>query len=240
MKVTSFFAILFASVLAMSFSACSDDDAQPEPKLLKISLSENTMILTHNDIAQLSVNEDVKVTWTSLNPFVATVDDNGLVIGNFVGSTVIEAKTADGLSDVCLVSVLPVYYTYDEPYIEWGKSKDDVLAGQDFATSCSSDGTEVSCNQGTGKYWSARYLIDPDKGLYYAELQINSIYEDEIHKFLGERYLYIGNKDGARYYVHGLSAESFDYSVLCYRVKHYSKTYIAVSYTSGDYIRSVN
>lgn len=237
MKARTIITALLMMPFVASFTGCSDDD-EPEAKLTKISLNENSLVLTHNDMAALSVNEDVEVEWSSMDPFVASVNENGVVVGNYVGATVIEAKTVDGLSDVCVVGVVPMYYTYDEPYIEWGKTQADVLAGQEFAQDYTLDGTEVSCSQSTGKTFSARYLIDPDKGLYYAEVQIKGSYEDEIHKFLDERYMYIGYQDGARYYIHGLSMDTYDYSVRCYRVKHNSKTYIAIAYLSGEYARS--
>lgn len=224
---------LFALLLVSLFSGCSKDE-ESEIKLTKISLNENALILIHNDVSELSVNEDVDVEWSSLDPFVATVDENGIVHAHHVGGTIIEAKTADGLSDVCIVEVMPLYFTFKEPYIEWGKTQADVLAGQDFARDYNNDGTEVSCTQSTGKIFSARYLIDPEKGLYYAELQIKGDYEQEIYKFLEERYFYVGITDGVRYYMHGLSTDNYDYAVCCYRVKHNSKTYIAVAYICKD------
>ncbi|MCQ2205108.1 MAG: Ig-like domain-containing protein [Bacteroidales bacterium] len=239
MKAKTILTAILMMPFVASFTGCSDDD-EPEAKLTKISLNENSLVLSHNDVSVLSVNEDVDVEWSSMDPFVATVDENGVVTGHYVGGTVIEAKTADGLSDVCLVGVMPLYYTFNEPYIEWGKTQADVLAGQEFAQDYTLDGTEVSCSQSTGKIFSARYLIDPDKGLYYSELQIKGDYEQEIYKFLEERYFYVGIEDGARYYMHGLSPDTYDYAVRCYRVKHNSKTYITVAYIWGDYVRSKN
>ena len=221
-----------------ALTGCSDDDEQ-ETKLTQITLNNDSMLLTHGESYALSVNEAVEVEWSSLDPFVATVNENGVVTGLHVGATFIEAKTVDGLSTACTIIVAPLYYTYQEPYIEWGKTQAEVLEGQDLAHDYTLDGTEVSYSQGTGKTYSALYKIDPYKGLYYAELQINGSYEDEIHKFLEERYTYVGLEDGVRYYIHGLSTETYDYSVRCYRVKHYSKTYIAIAYLSGEYVRAI-
>lgn len=237
MKVRTILTAILMMPFVASFIGCSDDD-EPEVKLTQITLNDNSLLLTHGGVSALSVNEEVEVEWSSTDPFVATVDENGVVTGLHVGATVIEAKTADGLTTACAVIVAPLYYTYQEPYIEWGKTQADVLAGQDFAQDYTLDGTEVTRSQSTGKIYSALYRIDPEKGLYYAELQIIGSYEDEIHKFLEERYTYVGYDDGVRYYMHGLSTETYDYSVMCYRVKHYSKTYIAVVYVSGDYVRA--
>ncbi|MDE5791101.1 MAG: Ig-like domain-containing protein [Muribaculaceae bacterium] len=51
---------------------------------------------------------DKTVTWTSSNPEVATVDENGLVTALGVGSSTITATTVNGLTATCEVTVLPV------------------------------------------------------------------------------------------------------------------------------------
>ena len=48
------------------------------------------------------------LTWSSDNPAIATVDQNGLVYGVAVGQTVIRVRTNNGLEMACNVNVMPV------------------------------------------------------------------------------------------------------------------------------------
>ncbi|MDE6795039.1 MAG: Ig-like domain-containing protein, partial [Muribaculaceae bacterium] len=51
---------------------------------------------------------DKSLTWTSSNPEVATVDENGLVTALSVGTATITATNADGVSADCVVTVEPI------------------------------------------------------------------------------------------------------------------------------------
>lgn len=58
-----------------------------------------------------------KLTWTSSNEKVATVDENGLVTAHTYGKTTITAKTADGLSASCEIQTR--YYDVDDSSSYW-------------------------------------------------------------------------------------------------------------------------
>ena len=65
------------------------------------------------------------VTWSSQNPAIATVDANGVVKAKKAGSTVITAKTKNGLTARCTVNVkvpaVKVYLDRSEDTVEQGK-----------------------------------------------------------------------------------------------------------------------
>lgn len=65
------------------------------------------------------------VTWSSQNPAIATVDANGVVKAKKAGSTVITAKTKNGLTARCIVNVkvpaVKVYLDRSEDTVEQGK-----------------------------------------------------------------------------------------------------------------------
>ena len=50
---------------------------------------------------------DQTITWSSLNPSVATVDQNGLVYGVDMGTTTITATSVNNISANCSVEVIP-------------------------------------------------------------------------------------------------------------------------------------
>ena len=50
-------------------------------------------------------NAKTTITWKSYNTNIATVDEDGVVKGVSAGQTVVAATTANGLTDVCIVTV---------------------------------------------------------------------------------------------------------------------------------------
>ena len=70
------------------------------PKLDKDSIS-----LKYKDSDTISVTNDVKVTWESSNPVVASVDSHGNIIANKKGTATIIATSSDGLTAECKVTV---------------------------------------------------------------------------------------------------------------------------------------
>lgn len=91
---------------------------EPEPDPLPaeaIKLNVTTAGLNEGASLQLTAtvlpeNSDKTVLWSSNNPSVATVDNNGLVTTHSVGTATITAMTTDGsnLSSSCTVTLLPV------------------------------------------------------------------------------------------------------------------------------------
>lgn len=75
-----------------------------------VTLSKDTLELIHHDTTTLTATvlpvdaTYTDVTWTSSDSSVATVDSSGIVVAAGVGSTIITV-TADGVSDVCTVTV---------------------------------------------------------------------------------------------------------------------------------------
>lgn len=80
MKAKTILTVILMMPFVASFSSCSDDD-EPEAKLTIISLNENSLVLSHNNVSALFVNGNVDVEWSSMDQFVATVDENSIVTG---------------------------------------------------------------------------------------------------------------------------------------------------------------
>lgn len=94
-----------------------------------VSLSSSSLVVVAGQSAQLSATVspstalDKSVTWSSSNPGVATVSQEGLVTGRSVGKTVIKVVTSDGAySAECIVYVPEIQLSDTEIRVEKGKT----------------------------------------------------------------------------------------------------------------------
>ena len=80
----------------------------------QIVLTEQTSVIVVNDSVQLHATitpetaTNKLIIWSSETVSIASVDQNGKVTGKGVGTVRIIATASNGLSDTCIVSVLPV------------------------------------------------------------------------------------------------------------------------------------
>ncbi len=72
---------------------------------LSINFTEKTLAVGENYQFSVSGNNGQKVTWSTGNTTVATVDSNGKVTAKSVGNTYLYAKTPDGSQAKCLIKV---------------------------------------------------------------------------------------------------------------------------------------
>lgn len=68
-----------------------------------INLTVGASNQLHTEVLPKSSNQ--KISWSSSNSSIATVNENGLVIAKKTGTTTIVAKTINGLTDSCVVTV---------------------------------------------------------------------------------------------------------------------------------------
>lgn len=97
------------TVNGLSASCIVDVVATPAESIV---LSAAAVTVNINDIIKIDATiypettTDKSVYWTSLNPKIATVDENGTVTGISVGSTTIVATTANGIAATCSICVI--------------------------------------------------------------------------------------------------------------------------------------
>lgn len=77
-----------------------------------LTISPNALDMSAGETAQLSykvsAGSSARLTLTSSDPDVATVDDEtGVITAHSIGTTIITAETYNGLTDTCLVTVNP-------------------------------------------------------------------------------------------------------------------------------------
>lgn len=147
----------------------------------KITLDKSEASLAIGETLQLTATllpeeaTDKNVTWSSSEPHVASVNEDGTVTAIGVGTAIITATTADGtsLSATCEITVYPVYVTsitlnYTEYAIEVTKPKTlqltaTILPGNATDTSLTwdtSDGTVATVtNNGFVTIWKAGYAL---------------------------------------------------------------------------------
>lgn len=81
------------------------ETAISELKLITITLSKSEVTLRYKETCSISTESESNVTWFSINPDVATVDQNGNIVATGRGTTEIVAKIENGEKDICTVNV---------------------------------------------------------------------------------------------------------------------------------------
>ncbi len=171
------FSLMLLLATILTFTACSDDDEPDDAKL-----STNSYTLYH-DSAQLIEGTGIDdLTWDSENEFVATVED-GMVKGMFVGETIVRSTTKN-LSFTA--EVKPMYYTYEEPCLDFGASKASIKAKR--GTPDSEDATSLMYETNNPNAPIELYVFQ-NGGLYTCGVACKVSIANELADFLLERYL---------------------------------------------------
>ena len=162
---------------AFSLSSCSSDDDDS-------GLSQKEIILKVGQSMTLSYGGG-ECTWSSDQPLIAEVDNNGNVTANRVGITNIKAN-----GDICKVTVNPNYTTYEEPYLKFGASMNEVKnAMSGYTLSSKTDAnTLVYIGKNVIDYYD--YMFK-NNGLYAVILATDIFKGAETSKFLAERYIVV-------------------------------------------------
>ena len=95
------------------FFLCDSYPAEGGNELLNLSVTPGKVSLNVGETVQLSavtlpMSLDAKITWSSSNPAVAAVDENGLVTALKQGSAVITATATDGTTTLSVTSTIAV------------------------------------------------------------------------------------------------------------------------------------
>lgn len=180
---------LWACLLPMFFTGCSDDDKKEDEAL---TLSTTQISFHADDSEQIVANKEVK--WHSESDFVAEVDADGFVEGKHVGETLITAVTKNGEKSDCEVEVLPVYNTYKEPVCDFGASRATVKSKE--SRKLLQEETTTLFYQGEKKVVEGVIYLFENNKLTSAAVAVSFSKTEEVTKFLLERYQLIGEEDG--------------------------------------------
>ena len=187
-KIDYIVSILLILFLSTSLFSCGND----EPK--------SSIPATQNVYVGSDFNIGDKGNWVSSNEFVATVKD-GVVKGVHVGKCVI----SNG-KQICIITVIPTSHFMEEPTIEWGVSKAQIISmyGDDYTSSGNMIGYLTDYPE-TTPLVMFRFTNNKLSG---SSIMVSTKYTDQMVDFLIERYQPIKMDGYDSYFVNGYTPES--------------------------------
>lgn len=203
------FIIMLAAALPMVFTSCGDENDDT-----MVTLDQTAMTMNYDDEVTLKANEK-NCTWTSSNPFVATVDANGKVEAKHVGEAVISA-TKDGSTAKCNVTVKATNNNFTMPVIAWGNSMDEVktaVTAQNIAGLSSPVVTDNSLAYTTGGQLPWYIYSFTDGKLAASSLTVSEEMDEQkdLEGYLEQRYEEVGETEYG--YIYG-NAETMEASTI--------------------------
>lgn len=223
--------LLLAIMLPMVFTSCSDDDESG------LSLNKSNITLYSEDTEQLEANDNVD--WLSESEFVASVDANGLVTGNHVGTTNIIASNGSETSK-CAIEVKPKFNTFTEPVLDFGVTKEVIKSRESRTILSETDNSLVYSGENDALNMIA-YLFENGR-LSVAGAAVSFAYTSELTNFLLERYQVIGEENGLYVFINNdldncdmivsLSVES-NYLLVTYGQRTSTKTVSEINVDSN-------
>lgn len=133
-------AVLWAASVGLFTISCQDDDGE---KPIKVKSTSSTMSIHRGDVIKPEFESGNYIVYKTSNPFVVKIDHNK-PIGNHVGTCYLFAE--NNLSrDTIEVTVVPQYDILDEPILDLGISRREVLdREQHNLLSLVSDSTDLA------------------------------------------------------------------------------------------------
>ena len=194
MKKVIFALMSIAVIVSLMLSSCKkDDDETP------LTISQSSLSMVHGDTITITANQ--KSTFSSSDPFVATVSDNGKIEAKHVGQTIVTA-TSGGQSKECTVTVNPSYNLYKEPILDFNLTKNDIKAQETRPLEEDRDTALIYTDK---KTYLMRYSFDPQtsklKSVTYGIPNISYAQSSVLTDFLIERYQPIDLKETECFFI---------------------------------------
>ena len=195
-----------------------------------VILEQESITLTSEKTYQLNIKSGGSndVHWNSNNEYVATVSNTGLVTAHKVGKAVINANTAS-----CQVTVAPIYNLYEEPIVEWGISKEELINRLGDPSSTESNLLGYLYSDEIAPLYG--YAFNENNELTYAMVYINTKYTTQLSGFLLERYDIVSRSDENRTMVYLNSFTNVGVFLSLENV-----AYWLASYAKGPYDKSAS
>ncbi len=194
MKKVTFALMSLAMIVSIALSSCSkDDDETP------LTISQTTLTMAHGDTLSITANQ--KSTFTTADPFVATVTSDGKIEAKHVGQTIVTA-TAGGQSKVCEVTVKPTINLYKEPILDFDLTKDAIKAQETRPLEEDRDSVLVYSDKKTYlMYYTFDQQTSKLKSATYGMPNISYAQSSVLTDFLIERYQPIDMKENNCYFI---------------------------------------
>lgn len=184
-------------ICAMLFTSCENSKIKISPSYVTLHCEE--------EVGLTAIDNHSDVRWVSDDDFVASVNSNGIVTAEHVGRTTITAK--DGKDEAyCSVSVTPEYYTYNEPILDWGCSKQTIISKKGTPDDNQTDGLVYVQSESKGII--EMYMFENGK-LYGCGVALKLSYANtDVANFLLERYQVVGVNNGIYYFINAMTLET--------------------------------
>lgn len=174
-KIESIILLSLIALIVSTVSSCSKDDDD--------NLKFQDVSITAGSTKALSTGKDLK--WTSENDYIATIS-NGEIEAKRVG----EVKMASE-KGTFKVKVTPQYSYFNEPYMQFGASMQNVKDAMKGYTLVSEQ-SKALVYEGHG-YTSLIMYSFEDSKLKYSYIMTKSTYSTEVANWTAERYIYVTN-----------------------------------------------
>lgn len=204
-------ALALVAALPLAFASCGDDDKD-------LTLDQSALNLNYQAEATLKASES-KCTWSSSNPFVASVDDKGNVKAEHVGVAVITA-TKDGATAKCNVTVNATNNNFEFPIMSWGSTVEAIkgaVSSSNFnLASSSADALVYSTKNAADGYPFYAYLFE-NNALYASQFTVTEAMDTQydLEGWLEQYYkeAYFDNDMMAQIYMNANTAADATVSV---------------------------
>ncbi|MCK9302542.1 MAG: hypothetical protein PHU62_03565 [Bacteroidales bacterium] len=189
---TKTFALLVLFISASLFSACSQDEEIVPQNNITLNTS-SPVILNYEQTLQISASSPLSINYSSKNEFHAKVSSSGLITAQHVGETNINLN--NGVKSKSLrVKVQPKYNIYPTPCIEWGKTKNEIIAL--YGTPDKITATTLTYYNYSTAAPIGIFLFDDNGRLQCSSIAVITSYLSVLTNFLLERYVVTGTGYG--------------------------------------------
>ena len=175
-----------------------------------ITLDQTFLMMTAAQTVQLKVSylpeeaDAPSFRWSSSDPLIASVSDDGKVDLLRVGSCIIKVETTDGrLNALCAVIVSAKNNGWREPVLEFGATREHIRTTETrgYNALMSALSSEIAVFNGeNAKIQYCVYYFESDK-MAVSLLVINSSNATEAEQYYNERYVFISEDAGVRSYI---------------------------------------
>ena len=159
----------------------------------RFGLTESSVTLHKDEKYTIGYENGTSLVFTSDNPYVASVDDEGVVTANFVGTANVNVEASEGL-EVLKVNVAPLYTVYEEPCLDFTLNRQEIH--QIYISSyLGYNKQNVQFYEAGQKKYAYGYKYDDNQKILGVYVFVRAAQLAEMQDFLGERYFYEGKSD---------------------------------------------
>lgn len=176
---------MMLAALPLLLAACGEDDS--------VTVTPSNAEIKCGETVTLSASSK-DVTWSSLDADIASVDNKGVVTGNHVGQTRIEAADKDGNNGSSEITVIASNNNFKAPLLTWGLTEEAIKKSMEsWNLQIEETGEQNTVTYSTaGDFPMYSYAFDEKEGMLSAALGVSTDMDEKLglEGWLDERYWY--------------------------------------------------